>query len=455
MADKKAKTVEFDLFPSKYSVDDDLPPDQAELKAALFGDKPLDTDEDDFGTSPIAPSVTTFPRIRAEYLSDKVGSVKRSIAPYHNPDDLEKEFGDMPIEEMLNWNDSRNERIESMWEDPEFAFIKMVEGAAIDNTLGMRRSMTQERSIPRPTLPNIQIDRSRGQECPPQGRIANVRTGATGQGFSGIQERTESERPGPLLPESRRGQRPAQPSTREERQPPPSFRAEQPRELPRRDIPYIAPEPTQDPGEIGRARIIGGTREMGASIPGRPETIERFGEPGEETSRERERETIERAPAFDPWRDERRERERIDILRTVRREAERPEVSGRMQMSDQLQSQVEKSLADLAQYNFEKFSGKTKEHFFNDKTAMRLFANLTAANVALAKIRAPKRYYHDKDTERRLSEIKRFVQQIDSDLMWSPREKAFVVATPEVRRQNLSRGKLPPSMRRRGCTYLY
>jgi len=425
MAEKKVKTVEFDLFPSRSTVDDDLPPDQAELKAALFGDRPLEPEDVQHGKSPVGPSVTTFPKIRADYLADKVSAVKQSIAPYHNPENLAKEFGDMPIEELLDWTDARSERIESMWEDPEYAFIRLVEGAAIDNTLGMRQSMPPQGVIPRPSLPVPRSDRDRIYAPAPRvPHSVGVRGGATGNDFGvaeDVSEMAREGRAGPLLPG--------------------------------RAAPPPAPQPKQefaedrpDPGLIAGARVIGKVeREAPGVRPGIPEApgfVERV--EGPEGVAERDR----GAPAFEVWRDEKRERERVDILRTVRREAQRPEVSGRMQMSAQLQAAVGKSLSDLTQYNFDKFSGKTKEDFFKDSTAMSLLAQLTAANVALAKVRAPKTYYKDQDNARRLVEIRRFTQQIDSDLMWDPRQRAFVLATPDVRRQNMRRRSLPPTMRR-------
>lgn len=348
---KKVKTVEFNLFPDRHTVDDDLPPDQDELKAALFGDDPPDPPGKVGAKSPIGPSVTTFPRIRAEYLSDKEAAVQKSIAPYHNPQNIRDVFNTLQVEDLLNWNDTRNERIESMWDDPEFAFIKLVEGLALDTSLGVRSDFRDAASVP-------------GQRTQPRIPV---------QAAALIHQPEQSERPAPMF----------------------GAGAEEEEEEELEDFPR--------------------------------------------TEEERQRQEQDRRQ---------RDRSRLDVMRSVRREAEKPEVSGRMQMSSQLLAAVQKSLSDLARYNFGKFAQKKKEHFFKDETAMTLFANLTAANVAIAKVRAPKRYYKDQDNARRLREIRRYTEQIDSDLTWDTYKSAFVVATPETQRENVLRKRLPPSMRR-------
>lgn len=353
-AQKRIKTVEFDLFPDKHTVDDDLPPDEAELKAALFGDEPPPAELKVGAKSPIGPSVTTFPRIRSEYLSDKEGAVKKSIAPYHNPENIQKEFGTLRVEELLDWNDMRNERIESMWDDPEYAFIKLVEGSALDDTLGVRVGFKEGAPVP-------------GQG--PQTRVPI-------QGATLVHQPEQSERPAPL------------------------FGGDE------------------------------GDEDEGGDLP--PEF-----QATEQERRERAMQSRER------------DRSRLNMMRSIRREAERPEVSGRMQMTAKLLSAVQKSLSDLARYNFRKFSNKVKEHFFKDETAMTLFAQLTAANVAIVKVRAPKRYYKDQDNARRLREIQRFTQQIDSDLVWDANTNGFVTATPDMQRDNVLRRRMPPSMRKR------
>lgn len=393
MADNERVGVRFSLAPRDDpapAATGDLPHDEEALREAVFGSGPSrptgrpPTGRPPTGRSPIGAPVTIFPAIRADYLADKRGAVRRSTAPYHNPDNLEQAFWDLPVDETLEWTEEKNERLTAMWDDPEFVFINLVMGATMDQTLGVRRGPTQ-------------VD-------PAMFLARDARGGSGGRGGGAGAAGGDLRSEGSALFGPQRD--------RERERDPPAVRGVA--------GPGTADLDGEDEGGHGGGSGSGAGRGSDADV----DVFTGVG--AEETTRRR-----------------------IAILRNVRRSSEDPAVSGRLQMSNALLTTTNSALRELRKYNFAKFSGKTREHFYKSEEAMNFLVELVAALLGAHKIRANQGgYWQNRSTDDRQSEITKIKKQMNNELVFDTVVDGFILATPAQQVRNRRQRFRPPDERR-------
>lgn len=408
--------VEFDLF-SPYGGGEEeedeasrtkLSTDEQDMKRAIFGTNRDvgnnrndifvgDNDEITGSGSGMKPPVTVFPDIRARYLVDKVEAVQNSVPPYERPDDLTRKFSRTELDRVLEWNDEHNRREERMWDDPEYAFVRQVQGLAADETL----------------------------VTGPSGLPIGIDDDLTGFGFASkntLELHDFGGQSGASKDPKKRG----------------------------------SDDETSDPREGSNSKKQKGLR--GSDVPVHSfdyadddDNCKEAGSPHKATGARISKKILSGMQADDIFVDDDvldagQQLDRVRVMKNVQKQANKPAVSGILRLHNKLIGAIRQSLSDLTQRNYEKFRNKSREHFYHDAHAMGLFAALTAANIALINIRAATTYYKDADNRRRRNEIAITVKQMDTDLVWNNSKKCFVQATTEQRKHNRLRALMPPSL---------
>lgn len=91
-------------------------------------------------------------------------------------------------------------------------------------------------------------------------------------------------------------------------------------------------------------------------------------------------------------------------------------VSGVFKFAPNVQNGVGRALAVLRKKNPTKFANATIDQFLETDDVMNFIVTLTGLHIAIQEIINARRYYHDKDTDRRTKEINRLANDMNREL---------------------------------------
>jgi len=123
-------------------------------------------------------------------------------------------------------------------------------------------------------------------------------------------------------------------------------------------------------------------------------------------------------------------------LNNVRAAAASAQVSGTMQLKNEIFAASEWALQLLAMENHDKFGNAVRAHFYKDRSAMRLFARLTAVVRQLVNLENPQEPQFNMSEARRTANISKIAADMNEFLVYDEFDKqAYVSATSHQRRR--------------------
>jgi len=339
---------------NEYFLDDD---DITNEITGAFGgantNKKMKTSEPLNNTAPpISRPVTVIQEINDAFNDDPMSAIIDSLAPYHRPSDIRKEFNNGEINKLVAWRQKADDKANAMWNDKEHVFITMVNGFLLQKSSvsqgGNVKNMT---SRDRESIP-IQLSHRQAVV------LGANEVSVNPNGYTNVAA---------------------------------------PPDLSNKAGAAKATETTQMLSKTGFD--IAGIGNVGATAA------------QQEAKKQEELNYLKR-------------------LEQVSNVIDTTATSGQEEMTNDMLMAVGSSLSTLSRED-RKFLGAKRQQFYNDETAMTLFAQLVGSEISMRRYTNPDRYYKDLNIKEMKENIKRISMQMRQELCWSAKKNCFVVATQQ------------------------